>query len=86
MKKADPCHAGIHGTKIDGAKRIPAGDVPARMSTISNVARSVDDLDDPARARLDDHPAIIDDGVEIFGIARNLWTHSVVGLLLLYTM
>ena len=34
-------------------------------------SRSVDDLDDLARPRLDDHPAVIHDRVAIFGVARN---------------
>src|SRR4051794_5392992 len=49
----------------------PRGTQVPRGSIERFVARSVDDLDDPARPRLDDHPPVIDDGIAIFPVARH---------------
>ena len=51
--------------------QIPAGTSPPRGSIDVLLDPLVDDLDDLARARLNDHPAVIDHGVAIFGVARN---------------
>ena len=55
----------IHATKN------PRGKSPARIISAKLNLSLVDDLDDPARARLDDHPAIIDDRIAIFGVLRH---------------
>src|SRR5882672_7316831 len=60
-------------------KRIPASTRPARIALEGPVfsrCRLVDNLDDLARARLHDHPAIIDDRVAIFGVARHRTQHD----------
>ena len=64
----------------DDAGRRPDATIPAggmlREDRSASCVFLVDDLDDPARARLHDHAAFIDDRIVIFGVARHRPQHD----------